>query len=640
MGKLKKGRKNQKARLNPLGKNPNTDNKTDKRDENTRQSKILPLINKLKSTVPNDKSMALGAITVLCEDARMRTLLLKEKLITIIMEQCLNDSNDEIIVESFGLLRNLGIEEGYDVLKFCWRSNIWTAIEASINKIQTSYKFLIENGQTSNSKNDKSKVQLLYDFTENILSLIVVLASGSNDLYESIYSKIDPVLKFVTDLLTYEISSNGGYRISTKLFNALLEFIYEFSTESEDFIKKLNLDFAFNFGNLIEYVNSKPSHFNNLTKIYVEGIKFNNLEILDHGNNKYQVSNEILTNIYDLIITTDLEELKTKLNTVKNPDNTNQPIQKDAQTLEQDLSKDQDIALQSKLELTTLEVALDLITSILEYLSINETNIEEPISLPPTTLDVLLNKIFPSLVELNKFELYNGAILSLGEKILVALNNFTWLLISNESIPVEWYEKCLQLWDLIIKSTNTEDIVLQKNCLNVLWAITKTLGPEVSQKVQPQMVDELIAKCEIIIKKEDTIEDAELELYLSIVGFLGNIGLVIGDTAITSKISEFLVTSIELFYKSNNSSSSPLTTEIILECLNLIYELFGDKDFDYDYEIFVQQNYLQKLSEIEPKIKEVYKKIDKNKSPQLKLKAEETWTNLGRFIQYKQSERA
>ena len=65
MGKLKKGRRNQKARLNPIGTNPKASSKDEKRDENTRQSKILPLINKLKSTVANDRSMALGAITVL-----------------------------------------------------------------------------------------------------------------------------------------------------------------------------------------------------------------------------------------------------------------------------------------------------------------------------------------------------------------------------------------------------------------------------------------------------------------------------------------------------------------------------------------------------------------------------------------------
>lgn len=141
MGKLKKGRKNQKARLNPIGSKSQQDSK---KDEATRTSKILPLINKLNSTIPNEKSMALGAITILSEDARMRKLLLKEKLISVVMQTCLNDFNDEIVVEAFGLLRNLGIEEGYDVVKYLWRQGIWTSIESALNKIDESFKFLQE----------------------------------------------------------------------------------------------------------------------------------------------------------------------------------------------------------------------------------------------------------------------------------------------------------------------------------------------------------------------------------------------------------------------------------------------------------------------------------------------------------------
>ncbi|ABN65560.1 predicted protein [Scheffersomyces stipitis CBS 6054] len=640
MGKLKKGRRNQKARLNPIGTNPKASSKDEKRDENTRQSKILPLINKLKSTVANDRSMALGAITVLAEDDRMRSLLLKEKLVSIVMEQCLNDANDEIIVESFGLLRNLGIEEGYDVLKYYWRSNIWTAIEAAIAKIQTSYKYLVENGANpAGNKNDKSKVQLLYDFTENILSLIIVLASGSDDLYESIFDKIDPILKFVSDLLTSEISTTSGFKISTKLFNSLLEFIYEFSTESEDFIRKFSLDINFDFAKLFAYVEAKESHYNNLTRVYIEGIKFNNFEVLSQGENKYEVGTQFLSNIFEIIVTTDLELLKKNIHAIKNPDNSSKPIQKDANTLETDLSKGYDLALQTKLELTTLEVALDLITSLLEYLSTNDN--DEPLNLPTPTVEVLLNKIYPSLVELNNFENANKGMLSLREKILVALNNLTWLMLSNESLPVAWFEKSLALWDLIISSANTSDVVLQKNCLNVLWGITKSLGPEVRSKLQPSIVDELIAKCQTIMEKQNEADETDIELYLSIVGFLGNLAPVVGNTQITSKISQFLITTIELLCNSTVTTvTSPAKIEVVLEAINVIYEIFGDIEFDYDYEIFVQQGYLQKLSLLEPKVKELYKKIDKNKYPHLKAKGEETWINLGRFIQYKQSERA
>ncbi|KAG7660951.1 uncharacterized protein J8A68_005471 [[Candida] subhashii] len=636
MGKLRKSKKNQKARLNPIGSSKKNNTDTSKRDENTIQSKIVPLINKLKSTIPNEKSMAIGAITVLAEDERMRKLLLKEKLITIVMEQCLNDSNDEIVVESFGLLRNLGIEEGYDVLKYLWRSNIWITIENGLNKVDTSFKYLQEHPD----KQDKSKVQLLYDFTENLLSLIIVLASGSQDIYESIFNKIDPIIGFVVNLINLQISNESKFKISTKLFNSLLEFIYEFSTESIDFIKKLNENSNLDFVKLIEYVESNQS--NKLANIYIEGIKFNNYEILETNHqDKDQIAQSIFIRLYNLIIDIDLNELKQKINSISNPDNSNKPIQKDANTLEKDLSSSSiETKSQTKAELYSLEISLDIITSILEYLSINEESPQDPIELSPELQTILLDKTFMALIELLKFEI-NENILQLIEKILSALNNLTWLMLSNETLPVEWYTKSLSLWDIILTLSSKQDQspVVQNSCLNILWGVVKSLGPEIVSEIQPEMIGGLITKAKNILgeTESNTTDDDSLNMYLSIVGFLGTLAPIVGNNDITNEISQFLLQSCQECI--NKSEQNPIIIEIIIESLNLIYEIFSDKDFSYDYEIFVKQNYLSNLKNLQPNVKQVYKKIDKHKQPQLKLKMEETWINLGRFIQYKETER-
>ncbi|KAK6463432.1 hypothetical protein DFJ63DRAFT_118656 [Scheffersomyces coipomensis] len=643
MGKLKRNRKNNKSRQNPLGSNPKSakENGDGKKDESTRQSKILPLLNKLQSSIPNDRSMALAAITVLCEDSRMRKMLLKEKLVSIIMEQCLNDSNDEIVVESFGLLRNIGIEEGYDVLKHYWRSGIWTSIEGALGKIEKSFQYLIEN---HTNKNDKSKVQLLYDFTENILSLIVTLSEGSTDLFESVFDKIDPVLTLVIKLL-----NQREFKFSNAMFNSLLEFIYELSTESIDFIQKINAIPEFNIDATAQYVESKDS-FNRLTKIYLIGIKFNNLEIEQTQRviNKSLVSEEILLTIFNLIIEIDLDELKETLQSINQPDNSQQPIQKgegSSTVMETELTKDQDVKKQLKVDLSSLEISLDLITSIIEYLSINEENIEEPITLSNGLLEILLNKIYPSLVELINFELDNEFILSLIEKLLVSLINLSWLMLSNENLPIEWFEKSLQLWDLTVKiSSKTEDKNLQKNCLNMFWSLTKALGPQVQPKIQDGMIEELLNKCNSIVKNQQEKEqqsnaDDDWEFLLSSVGFLGNLAPIIGNTEKTFKISEFLLATIEILTSGTiKKDNEGLSIEIVNESINLIFDIFGDKDFEYDNEIFVQQNYLQRLTSIERKFKEFTKKIDKNKYPSSKAKGTETLMNLGRFIQYKASE--
>lgn len=651
MGKLKRGRKNQKARVNPIANNSKKNlDKQEIKDENTRNSKILPLINKLKSSVPNDKTMALGAITVLCEDERMRKLLLKEKLVQIIMEQCLNDSNDEIVVESFGLLRNIGIEEGYDVTKYYWRSNIWTAIEAALKKIETSFKFLEESkslplaAKTDDEKkakgkktNDKSKEQLLFDFTENILSLIVVIASGSEDLYENVFQKIDPVLKLVIDLINWNIPT---MKTSVKLFNSLLDFNYEFASESTEFIQKLNENPQFDLNRLIEYLASPTQSKNILGKVYIEGIKFHLYEALNQVDNKDATSTEISNNLISCITTINLDSLKKNLSVV---DNAKEPIQKRApeemKDIDQQIGGETLETAQAKVDIQTLEIAIDLITSIWEYISFNEADPQAPATLSPDLIQVILKMAYPSLIELLKFEMQNNEPLELLNKIIVCLNNLCWLFVSSETIPVEWFTDVSHLWDLIINiSSNKENLLIQKDCLNVCWGITKTLGHEIQPKVNNSMIESLISRCDNLTKQDATEDNiTTLEFFLCSVGFLGSLAPVIGNTEVTGHISQFLLSSAEFF--ATNKTDEPKANEISFECLNLIYGIFGDMSYPYDYEIYVKKNYNEKLQVLEPSIKLMYKRIDKNRHPHLKIRAEETWTNLGRFIQYKQSER-
>lgn len=115
---------------------------------------------------------------------------------------------------------------------------------------------------------------------------------------------------------------------------------------------------------------------------------------------------------------------------------------------------------------------------MLEYLSVSEENPEEPIRLSMDLESLLFEKIEPMLIELLKFEL-KGNMLQLGEQITGAINNFCWLILSCEHLPVAWYEKALQLWDII---QNMDDEKLQLESLGILWAIVKSLGPELVRK--------------------------------------------------------------------------------------------------------------------------------------------------------------
>lgn len=632
MGKLKKGRRNQRGRPNPVArKNGAAATKQDTKDETTRQNKILPLVAKLSSLAPNDRSIALSAISVLIEDPKMRRMLLKEKLVATVLEHTLNDADDEIVVESFGLLRNLTIEEGHEVAKFLWRSNIWAAIETGLTKIESSFEFLNNDPQ----KLEKKRALLLYDFTENLLSLVVLIASCSEELYGNIYQNIDRILKLVVDLLNWNIPK---LRTTRKMFNALLDFVYEFASDSAEFIGKLAQFPTFSLS-LLEEAVQLPTHESNLLgKVYVEGIKFHIHEVLSKTD-KEAVSVAIVKSIFGSITSIDLKTIK---NNLAASDNANEPLQKQPEEGEQ--QKDIDVPFggdspektQARSDLEAIDVTVDLFTTICEYLAISETGAQEPVHLNDDTVACLLELAYPSCLHLLSFD-QETEVLQLTQKLLVALNNMCWLFLLADVVPVAWYTRIPELWDAIEKVSQKDDLENQRMCLSVLWAICKTVGPEIREKVTIQMVQGLLLKCNQLQSER---VDTSLEFILSAVGFLGSVAQVIGNTAITKEISEFLLAQSAYFLQEGNHGKDPRAMEIAMECLNLTYDIFGDAEFDYDYAIFVEGNYIARLAELEPSVRACYKLIDKKRNVELKMRAEEVWTNLGRFIEYKRSERS
>lgn len=640
MGKLKRGRRSQKARKNPAARKDGS-SKQDIKDETTRQNKISPLISKLSSSAPNDRSVALSAIMVLAEDARMRRLLLKERLVTTIMEQTLNDLNDEIVVELFGLLRNLTIEEGHEVAKHLWRSDIWAAIEKGLEKIESSFDFITNNLE---KKMEKKRVLMLYDFTENLLSLVVAIASSSEELYNLIYGKIDKVLLLVIPLLAF---NTPKLKTSLKLFNALLDLIYEFASESSDFVEQLVNNTKFSLGSIEEAIKDPSHEKNHLGKILVEGIRFHIYEVDPQARQetgKETASLSILGNIFQTISGTNLEEIHKQLNTTSTD-----PVQKKQPEEENDGEKPKDIdvpfggdspeKVQAAADLQAIDVTIDLFTSICEFLALEEASEGAPVDLSDSVVLLLLETALPSCLHLLRFDQEHGAGLALTEKVLVALNNLSWLFVSSSAIPVAWYSCIPELWDAIESVSGKADIDTQRLCLNVLWALSKCLGPEVQRKVNPEMVESLLNKCQEVIGNASQQEDPALELdfVLSSVGFVGTLAQTIGNVDVTRRIGEFLLGAIEHF---SQGAGQKQGVEIVVETLNLIFDIFGDAEFEYDLPVFVEGGFLTRLEKLEPAVHSCYKRTDKHREPELRARAEEAWNNLNRFIDYKRHERS
>lgn len=622
MGKLKRGRRGQGARHNPVARRNGGTNTT--KDENTRQNKIVPLIARLTLTSPNDRSMALSTITVLAEDSRMRRMLLKERLVASVL-QLLDDSNDEIVVEAFGLLRNLTIEEGHEVAKFLWRNKIWDAVEKGLDKLEGSLQFLEDNKTL-----EKKRAYLLYDFTENLLSLVVAIASCSEELYLNVYSRIEKVVRLVVELLNWNMPK---LRTTVKLFNSLLDFVYEFASDSEDFIGNLNAYPAFSLPDLAAAVATPAHEKNTLGKVYVLGIQFHFMEV-GNGEKKF---GEILKNVFQIVTAVDIEQVAVHLqhSAVPKPDQTEKP-----QDIDVAFGGDSPEKIQAKSDLQAIEVAIDLFTTICEYLAMSESDLA-PVHLFGDWVSIILELAYPACLHLLEFDLGYSGCLQLTLKVLIALNNMCWLFLSCDSIPTMFYEKIPHLWTTLEKVAQHDSLESLRLCLNVFWALSKMVGPEIKDKISAESVSALLAKCtEVTALLLPDVQLASLEFILAAVGFLGTVAQVIGSVDATRDISEFLLGQIGFFVQEETFRKEPAAVEIVVESLNAVYDVFGDAEYDYDYPVFVEGNYLGRLAELEPRVKALYKQIDKNKHGELKVKTEEAWTNLGRFIEYKNGERA
>ena len=133
MGKTNRVRVNrEKRKADPLGGVRNLDIG---QNNAIRNDKILPVVKNITSVNASERVEALSAIANLVEDETCRKLLLKERIVPTLMEQSLNDSSSEVVVRAWGALRNLAVEEGYDVCLHMYRKDILTPIAASISKV-------------------------------------------------------------------------------------------------------------------------------------------------------------------------------------------------------------------------------------------------------------------------------------------------------------------------------------------------------------------------------------------------------------------------------------------------------------------------------------------------------------------------
>ncbi|CCD24753.1 Syo1p NDAI_0D04390 [Naumovozyma dairenensis CBS 421] len=639
MGKSKKRSRASKARLNPLANN-NDKGALNKKDANLVTKKIQPLLNQLKSSVPNDRNMALNSVTVLCEDPHMRGLFLKEKLIQTILTNLLTDENIEIVVESYGLLRNLALEEGYDVSMYLWRSDIWKSITLGFEKIVTSLNVMV-SPSNDNTKSFGESKRLLFDFIDNLLSLVIALSNGSNSILDDILSteKTSQLFQLIIEILKFGHNKNN---LPTKVFNQILDFIYDFSSESFEFIDAVKENEPIMSWLTSLFTNPESLNGDVLTETLIKGIflqfQDDNLtisqceQLLSSLIKTTQETSLSLEKIErDLSVTIEDEELIKQSNNIAN---TGEKLK--------DYTKRRSLA---QIKLQHIEISLDIITGTIESAAIimtSNNNTTEDFNginnllLDPTMIPQLLLRLFDAFTA----------------RCLIIWNNLLWYALdAGFGVELVTLPEYKLIWDSIFKLNDEEfinkDIGVLIGKYSTIWVFLKIIMTIANKDESNQLLQNVGLlnnsnfitglQNKLIITTSGTADNGnaneDLELKQKYVSVLNCLAMIPGqDVKINQQIGQF-------FLEQMNSENTVVSTTI--DIFSSFCEIYSDGNFEYDETVFVQGGFLQILKDkIMPVFKSRFKLVDKNKEPELKERCREAFNTLERFIQYKETERS
>lgn len=591
MGKSKKRSRASGARVNPLRGNSGANNGLAR--------KLDPLLSQLSSVVPNDRAMALASISVMCEDPEARSHFLKEKLVHIVLSKLLNDENMDIVVESFGLLRNLSLEEGYDVSTNLWRSDIWLGIDQGFTK-------LIESLRSVEGASKESR-RLLFDYADNLLSLVVALANGSEAILEQLLGqdKLGRIFQVIGQLLQLGIK-----KLPLALFNTILDLLYDFSSESFDFIEAVSID-----PDLKQFVQGLPQLMdegNELTKVLIQGVY---LQFLDMDMT-YEKADEIIHSVCQSVQGINLRELASEM-APRDEDIMNSANDQVAQKIK-DYTKARVTAF---MKLQSVEIAVDLLTAIIEIVASLYEDTRKPL---PESLLKTLTEFIPHVFK------------SLGQdftsRILIAWNNLLWLFITLEinlyQLPngVDSY-----LWEFV-NSLNHQELDIQLGKWSVVWALLKTIAlqPDPASYLASVNLQNNVQFAQTITN--NYTENSNLELAQKYIGVMATYASFQGQIDVNKLIGQFILGQI---------ISDQTPPFLLVELTNSLFEIYADASYDYDLPVYVEGGFQNVVStQVMPKLKQRFKMVDRNKDAVLKDRCTECFNTLDSFIHYKQSERS
>ncbi|KAH9854273.1 ARM repeat-containing protein [Lenzites betulinus] len=143
---------------------------------------ILPIIQKLEGVDPAERKWACVAVSNLIQNDPSTRRLLQGKNIVGKLITRLSDSEEEVVIEAAGSLRNLCIDGGFDICAEMYNKNILAPLKTFVPKISNTLSQLLASPKDA----PENAQQLVHQFADNVITILWCLSETSNKALNSI----------------------------------------------------------------------------------------------------------------------------------------------------------------------------------------------------------------------------------------------------------------------------------------------------------------------------------------------------------------------------------------------------------------------------------------------------------------------
>ncbi|EEB06577.1 hypothetical protein SJAG_01621 [Schizosaccharomyces japonicus yFS275] len=652
MGRAKGSKRNQhRHRLNPLQKTATNSQEIVLEGKET----AIPVLEKLSSSEAKERSWSASAISnLILGDSETRLLLLKNGLVKKLLER-LTDDSIEVVIEVTGAIRNLAVEDGYDVCMDMYRKNILSPLKTWMAKIASHLEGMT-NGKTPEGQEEAAYQSCLFAVTENICAVLLNLGETTTEVMTALNN--NGVLPFLFQLAVH--GSLIPEQVQEIVLQALCTLLDDNLAGIKEFVSSSNVDIA----NVLSVIGEYISKDLPTLQAYSIGVLFQFYEA-KQLDKKLESQLQVVPAL-DNLPTVALPKL-------------GQLLQDGKQFLRSLTTKafENEKTLADYRIALTVPVVLEILASIASLLQSladgqvsdedemdpevaateaieeldnlvgddeaaddvdmdSEVPAKQSVQVASEPIVFMLQNIMPILLDL--LEPFEPAVASVipdrekgfldvvHERSLECLNNIAWScngIISEDSPSIgQWRSQAQIILAWVSKIVGPQFEASPSSFLtlcSVLLAASKVYSGN-AIPFTPDQVD-------VLIQFAARLNDFQAQSRL--VGALGALAKFEGDIAFNSKIGDLLMSCL------TNDNPQP---DVAVEALYAIFDVYGDKVYAYDTPVFVQKNYLAALQQAVPALTKMTKRIDRKRCYNARMRAEEAMQNLHAFIDYKINE--